>query len=675
MSPTMVAFPNLRTPPKLRTPTKLSISFTRRSTPRPTPRSSRGGRVKALIDKFNSANQTKDNKEGDDSLRGTQLLLPVKDKSFLSMDGDKMRAASDNDDSKCATSNGPASAPKVPPGTVSETDKVEKAKEPLQKGLPASADSFSVESFSPLAFTTSTFESINVKKLPYDQDDEEDKENCFAVSGARSRDQSSQIDDSWLAAVKHFSPPTPPVSPVEVESTAKIKVNAPLFQEKHLEQQTSSEKCSTASVQNEVDNSKVTLEEKDLIETICVTNNIQSSHKGEKSEMFNETEEKTSNNKYAKFRNSTIKAIKISSRKNSPNQSMHRIQEESIGSNCQIINGLMKDSIFLDEDELDLTLKGSNHRVAYPSPVMIRDGETNALATIDKSGKDNMSTIGIAQNFNQQARSAMMAAGIESMDADSLNKTNAIIDLDKKSFRESNSNKQNVIDDDLMVTMSNGSESEIFEIVKTRSTIQHQRKGRKMKESPFHEVARNAMTAAEVAKQKRHQKNLSAGKSIDVEDLDNVPVVYGIVEVTTVTSIDETDANVENGNDDDVEEEIFLEDMGTNNILPLPAATHAEECTMIVSASSSTSSRNEETLPVHAPASLPSQPPKVDNAQLLMPYLVSYGNPTKASMPPNYPYYFTGQQWCYYTPQPQPMQYLYYAPPTCSDASTIYIHI
>lgn len=57
-----------------------------------------------------------------------------------------------------------------------------------------------------------------------------------------------------------------------------------------------------------------------------------------------------------------------------------------------------------------------------------------------------------------------------------------------------------------MVMVSNDGESETIEITKTRSMIQHppQGKSKNGRESPFHDMARNAMTAAAVAEERNH---------------------------------------------------------------------------------------------------------------------------------------------------------------------------
>ncbi len=724
----MVAFPSIRTPPKLRTPTKLSISFTRRSTPRPTPRSSRGGRVKALIDKFNGLNQTadisidravcNDDEMGVDS--GAETPRPAKNKSFrsfnrmksisrsdahLSMDVDKKSAASDDSHGmKHATSDGPFSVHKLSPETA--TDKVEKVMGPSQTD--ASADNSSVQSFSPLALTTSSVEPIHVKTLPYDCDDE-DKENVFSLSVTRDRVQTSQIDESWLSVVKNFSPRTSSASSGEIESTATINDTAQKLQERHLEQQASTEKLLTASARNRksrpfsTENPKGKLKEKDLIEALSVANNVKISDKCEKIEMVNDTKENMSkssvNGKYAKFGNSRINSIKMRSKKHSPNRSkpplyqcneVHGELEAPIGYSSQILSDGVHDSCSLGDNEdlrttrlaaneHDTIVKRTNHRVVNNSQVIANDVGTNALASTKMSVIVQLLAPNRSESplFHQQARSAAIAAGIESTDADhlQLNTKNVIVGMDKKPLRESNSKKQNGIDDDVIVMMTKGSECETIEITKTRSSIQQprQHKGRKVRKSAFHTVALNAMNAAEVAEQKNQNQQ-------NAKRIDDMPIVDGIVEVTTVTSNDETDIKLENRHDDDVEEEIFLDEIGTNDHhLPPPATTTtAEECTMIVSASSSASSRNEYPLPTlaPAPAALPSQSPKVDNVQLLMPYLVSYGNPTTQSSIPCYQY---GQQWCHHmNPPAQLVQYFYYPPPPpppTSGAGTIYIHI
>ena len=741
----MVEFPNLRTPPKLRTPTKLSISFTRRSTPRPTPRSSRGGRVKALIDKFNGTNQSSDNSNiiADEKDEGgeDETLIPANDKprrsfmksisrsrpdAFMTLDDDAMNAASNDDDIKCTISDCPPPVSESPTVTATKAVKLEKVVETPQEAMSASADdTTSIQSCIPLSFTTSSVEHIDVKTLPYEFDDE-DKENNHSVKEARGLNRNSQIDTPSPSTT-----PSPLVGDTNANSICTTTNVTNVLQEKHVvhhrEQQSNiSEKSSSTATRNRKlhrheQNSKSKFDLKDMIEP-----NSEASNRTirDTAENYNEVNESRSdkaigNSKYSKFRTSKINAIKMSSRKFSPTRSkpplyqQHEVQDmeaevvvpiaQSFSSPgwCVGINfskhcsgrsqssddidglnslsidddhGLGTKSLSINEHDIVANETMHNDMVAAISGdnIMIVHASTDKHDT-DKIQNYSRGPSRSESPFHQQARVAMTAAGIESR---SSSKPTDIYGFDHKSPRQSNTNNQNDTgtDDDILVMVSKGSESETIEITKTRSMIQHQPQGKKKskqgRESPFHEMARNAMAAAAVAEERKHNPHY------------DVPVVDGIVEVTTVTSIDDTDANaVEKRDDDDVEEEIFLEEIGSNVNLP-PPADPVTECPIIVSASSSASSRMEQALPTPALDAIPIQPPKFDNVQLLTPYLVNYGFTQSAPPIPYYQYTYPCQYVMHPPPPPfppQPMQYYAYHPPpsttSSEDGNTIYIRI
>ncbi|KAL3762338.1 hypothetical protein ACHAWU_003843 [Discostella pseudostelligera] len=859
----MVGFSNLRTPPKLRTPTKLSVSFiTRRSTPRPTPRSTRGGRVQSLIDKFNGMNQHSDssvkstdniNEEGGEYSTGDITMMPAKDKSFrgfkrmkstsrpdafLSLDDDKIISArSGDDDLERAASEISPSMPKPPSVSTSRDTAIVTNREmgvETTRDLSIAGDS----AFIPQAPTTSSDEPFDVKNLPFECDDEDKENDCFAeetraidqtshirkswlsakqsssssssaaTKVGKSPHQSMQIDDSWLSSSSSSS-----ATPIDEKSDAMINCTTNVLQAKRSsrhEQQASTEILSTKSMRN-----------RNLRRLFSDNSKEWNRVNVEKSEKVNEKNENISraigNNRSVKFRNSKINAIKTASKRLTPNRSkpplynMMQVEPDvpiaqqsfsptgcCVGVNCGKHYGFGRsesddvDSRMIDEkdgqstdsltsvnDKHDIVVNETNDLDHAEKDNVVENEEcTIAQASTDLSDEDPIPMMEVVQKnnsgqllalsrsespFHQQARSAMTAAGIESVsqsrskstDGDniSLNKTNEIGGgIEEMAPRRLNTNNEIDTDIDGDVLVMVGSELETIEITKTSSSVKHQQqqnKSSRVRKSQFHDVARVAMAAAVVAEQTKHNsRDLGVCSSNDAASFDNdVPVVDGIVEVTTVTSSDDTAMHVGNGNAEEVvEEEIFLEEIGMNsNHLPptstaaavgaaavgaaavgtaarngddeeaveeevfpeeigmndnsppptaagaanAAAAAAAEERTIIVSASSSSTSSRLHPPPAPAPSTLPSQPPKFDYAQLLMPYLVNYGYPpplpaATATMP-CYQYPYPAQ---YGMPPPAPplypMQSVYYPPPpphpptattTTAADGTIYIHL
>lgn len=649
---------------------------------------------------------------------------------------------------------------------------------------------------------------MNIRKAWLSANQSSSSSSSAAPKVGKSPEQSLKIDDSWLSSTSSSS-----AAPIDGNSGAKTDGTTHVLHERHSTHREPKENFSTKSIRSRnlrrlfSDNSKNKLDQNEMINKNI--GNVELRDNVQKSEKVNENKENISraigNNRSAKFRNSKINAIKMASRRLSPTRSkpplynMMQVEPDvpiaqqsfsptgcCVGVTCGKHYGFGRsesddvDSRMIDEmdgqsadslttDNLDIVVNEVNDLDdAVKDIVAENDVCTIEQASTEVSDEDQIPTIEVAQKnnsgqlfapsrsespFKQQARSAMAAAGIESVsqsrskstDGDdiSLNKTNEIGGgIEEITPRQLNTNNEIDTDIDGDVLVMVGSELETIEITKTRSSIpQQQTKSRKVRKSQFHDVARVAMAAAVVAEQtKNNSRDLGVFSSKDAGSFDNdIPVVDGIVEVTTVTSTDDTtmhtgigDAEEEifleeigmksnplspttaaaigattvgaavvgtaarNGADGAVvEEEVFLGEIGMNdNSLPPTAAcattastAAAEERSIIVSASTGSTSSRLHPPPAPAPSTLPSQPPKLDYAQLLMPYLVNYGYPPPAAATmPCYQYPYPAQ---YGIPPPAPpiypMQSVYYPQPpppqpptattTTSADGTIYIHL